>query len=115
MPRKYTKNLNISSNKEYMHHEDDYVIKNAKLTLGIYIHDILDSDEPDHEFEITQVSECHLVNTKLLTFFINDFSLWSYKEINDLKSETFYQVTFKLKDADNFIVENICNIFSIHI
>ena len=70
-----------------MHYEDEYVIKNAKLTIGIYIHNIINSDPPDQEFEITHVSECHLVNTKLLTFFINEFSLWSYKEIDDLKFE----------------------------
>lgn len=89
-----------------MHHEDDYVIKNAKLTLGIYIHDVT-NDPDDQEFEITHISECHLVNIKLLTFFINDFSLWSYKEINDIKSETFYEVTFKLKDTEHFIVDSV--------
>lgn len=90
-----------------MHHEDEYVIKNAKLTLGIYIHDIINSDPPDKEFEITHVSECHLLSIKLLTFFINDFSLWTYQEIDDLKPETFYEVTFKLKDTDHFIVDSV--------
>lgn len=27
-----------------MHYEDEYVIKNAKLTIGIYIHNIINSD-----------------------------------------------------------------------
>ena len=90
-----------------MHYEDEFAIRRAELTLGIYIHEVLgEHDGADKEIQITHITACHLFNPRILDPIMNQkVSLFKmFPELNNWKTETFYEVTFGMKDENTVVI-----------
>jgi hypothetical protein len=90
-----------------MHYRDEYQVENNILKIGIYIHEVLGTDET--QLEISSIHECRFIVPYCIKMLIDNphEELMKYDEIKACKTETFYLVTFKENENGDLEIKDI--------
>jgi hypothetical protein len=89
-----------------MHSDDQYILDNNSLVIGIYIHEVCGSDEL--MVEIGSIQSAKLVHAGSLCRLMNTPNvLFSHHKIRELKTETWYVLDMRIIGDDDFHVMDI--------